>query len=84
MYFLPSQIDPNAKRLKLAYDSPISNLPIKATHVCYINEQIHKMNKYGGSTAVLGRPYYEDQKYQSSSQSHSLKLWRVLFDSGMD
>ena len=74
---------PKTKILKLDPQQIVYISPIKATHVCFINEQIQKQKK-GLVTAVLARPFYEGRYGLSSRRRHIVQLWRVLFDSGSD
>jgi len=80
---IDSDLEPNSKRLRLSHDAPIYVSPIKGTHTCNLNEQVHAM-KPGRLTAVLAQPYFEGQKSLSSSCRHKVPLWPVLLDSGSD
>ena len=76
-----SELEPKIKQTRLDINAPIFVLPIKATHTCCINEQVHKLRP-GRSTAVIVVPYYEGQFGLSSSQRLIVPTWRVLLDSG--
>ena len=75
------EVENKLKRLPLCRDAPVYILPIKATHMCCLNEQVHYM-KHGKTAAVVGRPYFQVLKGPFSSGRHNLPLWRVLLDSG--
>ena len=81
---LGDSLDDKIKRIRLDINSPTYNFLMKATYICRINEQVHKM-KYGKTTAIFSFPFYKGVVAHSRAKGrHNRQLWQVLLDSGSD
>ena len=74
---------PKTKCLQLDQNAQLFILPIKAAHVCLINEQVHVCKK-GRTTAIIDQPFYQGQYGLADKKCGVQTLWQIWLDSGSD